>query len=102
MDKAQQHIELLAQHCRVCGERLGKAKARRSTYEVALFAEQLHHTFGISTSSDVLEVHPTHFCHPCNNVMGRRVKADEEGVVFRSAVCVYEWEAHTLQSQCKV
>ena len=61
----EKHVEQLAKHCRVCGNRLQKGKSRSSTYACVNKKEELQLTFGVTVDNDKSEVHPSYFCGSC-------------------------------------
>ena len=63
------HKNGLDKTCRVCGERLNKAKGRERSYLVAEHNKELAEVFSIDASSDDTDTHPASFCHSCRSFM---------------------------------
>lgn len=62
-----EHINYLADLCRICGEKLSKSKASKEiSYVCATNIQFLEEAFGINVEKDVKEVHPTRFCKKCH------------------------------------
>ena len=97
------HKDKLKQHCRVCGRKLYKAKAKPKD-KVSHIAFDHHSdiraTFAIDVGEDNADVHPPNLCHPCFLAMKRSITAG--GIPYRCAVAPFEWQAHTDTEDCKV
>ena len=63
------HKNGLDKTCRVCGERLNKAKGRERSYLVAEHNKELAEVSSIDASSDDTDTHPASFCHSCRYVL---------------------------------
>ena len=99
MDYHNQQVPI---HCRVCGQRLMKYRAKKSiSYECKVFSAELKIAFDIDTSGDDVNIHLEMFCKQCQLSMQRTISAIEKGVHYKCAVTVFEWLKHTDQ-QCKV
>ena len=69
MDYHNQQVPI---HCRVCGQRLTKYRAKKSTgYECKVFSAD------IDTSGDDVNIHPEMFCKQCQLSMQRTIFAIE-------------------------
>ena len=55
------HNEQLRKHCRICGNRLHKAKAKATAYTCANYQEQLLLACKIDISCDSDDTHPATF-----------------------------------------
>ena len=63
MDYHNQQVPI---HCRVCGQRLTKYRAKKSiSYECKAFSAELKIAFDINTSGDDVNIHPEMFCMHC-------------------------------------
>ncbi|KAL5463678.1 hypothetical protein EMCRGX_G032597 [Ephydatia muelleri] len=99
MDYHNQQVPI---HCRVCGQRLTKYRAKKSiSYECKAFSAELKIAFDINTSGDDVNIHPEMFCIHCKLSMQRTICAITKGVHHKCAVILFEWEKHTDQ-ECKV
>ena len=95
------HVEQLAKHCRVCGNRLQKGKTRSSTYACVNKKEELQLTFGVTVDNDRSEVHPTHFCGSCYLKVKRTTEGIKKGEPYNPVISVFHWTPHSTQT-CKV
>ena len=96
------HNQQVPIHCRVCGQRLMKYRAKKSiSYECKVFSAELKIAFDIDTSGDDVNIHLEMFCKQCQLSMQRTISAIEKGVHYKCAVTVFEWLKHTDQ-ECKV
>lgn len=95
------HQEQLTKHCRVCGNRLNKAKGRaQPVHSCAEHATDLAALAGVlSASTEDSTVYPQHYCNPCHSMLTRARKAAKDGLPFHSISAV-EWLPH--QEGCKV
>ena len=97
------HKSCLKTLCRVCGLQLcrGKAKSVKG-YKCSDDSLAMKNTFDIDIKGDDPDIHPTHYCHSCRNVMyfSQRAKEENKEYITSSATPVH-WEAHT-PSQCSV
>ena len=60
------HNQQVPIHCRVCGQRLTKYRAKKSiSYESKAFSALLKIAFDIDTSEDDVNIHPETFCMQC-------------------------------------
>ena len=99
MDYHNQQVPI---HCRVCGQRLTKYRAKKGiSYECKVFSAELKIAFHINTSGDDVNIHPEMFCKQCQLSMQRTISAIEKGVHYKCAVIVFNWLKHTNQ-ECKV
>lgn len=62
----EDHIKCLEDHCRVCGEKLQKAKSRMTSFPCAEHKADLQTAFDIDVTHDNEQVHPSHFCNGCH------------------------------------
>ena len=86
-------------HCRVCGQRLTKYRAKKSiSYESKAFSAELKIAFDIDTSGDDVNIHPEMFCM---HSMERTICAITKGVHHKCIVILFGWQKHTDQ-ECKV
>ena len=56
-------------------------------------------TFAVDISSDSTQIHPTHYCYQCRNVMYRYIIMGE---VYRDKVTVSQWSGMLTESACAV
>lgn len=92
----ESHQQQLAKHCRVCGNRLSKAKGRAtSTYSCSDYRTELMSCFGINVLKDTDTIHPPRFCNPCFLSVRRSTKSAQEGVPHKHSIVVFEWVSHT-------
>ena len=85
-------------HCRVCGQRLTKYRAKKSiSYECKAFSAELKIAFDIDTSGDVVNIHSEMFCKQCQLSMQRTISVIEKRVHYKCAVNISEWLKHTDQ-----
>ena len=78
MDYHNQQVPI---HCRVCGQRLTKYRAKKGiSYECKVFSAELKIAFDIDTSGDDANIHPEMFCKQCQLSMQRTISAIEKGV----------------------
>ena len=99
MDYHNQQVPI---HCRVCGQKLTKYRAKKSiSYECKAFSAELKIAFDVNTSGDDVNIHPEIFCIHCKLSMQRTICAITKGVHHKCAVILFEWEKHTDQ-ECKV
>ena len=62
----EHHVQILANLCRICGNRLKKLKETYQTsYECEEFSEFLAKNFQIDVNKDNPAIHPPRFCHTC-------------------------------------
>ena len=96
------HSEQVPLHCRVCGQRLSKYRARKRTkYVCKTFSAELKIAFDIDTSGDDVNTHPEMFCIKCKLSMERTICAISEGVHHKCTVMPFEWQKHP-DEECKV
>ena len=95
------HQQQLKCHCRVCGNRLRKAKSGNvcREYSCSSVSSELQKAFGIDITGDD-NTYPKHMCRQCHNAMTKFILADGKGKASISAVSVYKWKAHT--ESCEV
>ena len=96
------HQRQLACHCRVCGNRLQKAKSGHicRQYVCSTYTPELKKTFTLDISTDNTHTHPTHMCRQCFNTLQRSRAADCEGRASLHSIVPFKWEAHS--ESCKV
>lgn len=101
MEKEQWHVQQLAKYCRVCGQRLEKAKRRSSTYSCINKKEELQLTFGVTVENDSYTVHPSRFCASCYLKTKRTRESIEKGEPYNPDISVFLWTPHS-DSTCEV
>ena len=71
---AQWKIVTKVSHCRLCGERVKRARSGRATREYACsdIAAEIHSAFGICVTNDNKCIHPTCLCHLCHDALKRK------------------------------
>ena len=94
------HVEQLAKHCRVCGNRLQKGKTR-STYACTNKKEELQLTFGVTVDNDCSTVHPSHFCNSCYLKSKRTMESIKKGEPYNPAISIFHWKPHSTET-CKI
>ena len=98
------HTKQLAKHCRVCGQRLQRAKTKTKTSSIFSCMErkeELQVTFGITVNDDDNMIHPTRFCSSCYLKTKRRSLAIEKSQPYDPVISVYVWIPHVTVT-CKV
>ena len=99
----EEHQQALSKLCRVCGNLLGKAKARNiSTYLCSDFKQHLVETFDIHTDSDSPDSHPQRFCRACYDVIKGKEKAVVGVAVYKPQVQVFNQWCHHHDHYCAV
>ena len=93
------HNQQVSIHCRVCGQRLTKYRAKKR--ECKAFSAELKIAFDIDTSGDDVNIHPEMFCMHCKLSMQRTICAITKGVHPKCAVILFGWQKHT-DHECKV
>ena len=86
----EMHVVTLGKLCRVCGGKLARGKSPRM-YKCSEFAPGLSNTFSIDVAQDDPHVHPTHFWHPCKNIVyftGKAVEKRTEYNPGKTVQCV--------------
>lgn len=95
------HQQQLQKHCRICGNRLNKAKGRQQpVYSCREHADDLAACAGVMmASTEDSAVFPQWYCNLCHSLLHRAKLAAKEGLPFRS-ITAQEWSPH--QEGCKV
>lgn len=95
------HQQQLQKHCRVCGNRLNKAKGKaQPVYSCKEHSGDLSEFAGISNiSTEDSEVFPQRYCNPCQSRLNRAKVAAKDGLPFPS-ITAMEWSPH--QEGCNV
>ena len=94
------HNQQVPIHCRVCGQRLTKYRAKKSiSYECKVFSAELKIAFYIDTSGDDVNIHPEMFCKQCQLSMQRTISAIKKGVHYKCAVIVFNWLKPRMQGK---
>lgn len=88
------HSEQLAKHCRICGNRLCKAKSRAAVYLCTKFQEDLLAYFEINVRQDMEHIHPPKFCSRCYAAKTTAAKAVADRVPYKHAIIPMEWKPH--------
>lgn len=91
----------LGRLCRVCGERLTKARSKSVVYSCAEYKQQLLATFQIDISDDRTEIHPSMFCNRCYSATKRHTTAAASGLPYKHSIVVFLWEEHK-ETGCSV
>ena len=60
-------VKFLGELCRVCGEKLHKAKSRSTSIVCNTHQADLKSGFSIDVEQDDIAQHPPHFCMSCYN-----------------------------------
>ena len=84
------HTQLLAKHCRICANKLG-----RVAYSTVKHTMLLEQAFGVSVSVDQPEVHPASFCNRCYLTAQRVTKCAREGKHTETSCRPFEWKNHS-------
>ena len=102
MEGEDWHQQQLNCHCRVCGNRLRKAKSGNACreYSCSSVTSQLQRAFGVDMAGDDAHTHPTHMCQQCHNAVQKCILADSKGKASTSTVSVFKWKAH--KESCEV
>ena len=95
------HVEQLAKHCRVCGQRLHKGKKRSSVYSCEEKKEDLEFTFGIRPA-DSGTFYPTHFCGSCYLKIKRAKESTKKGTPYNPYLSLFHWTPHLSTTTCTV
>ena len=92
--KIYSHQSQLRLHCRLCGERVKRARSGRATREYACsdLAAEIHSEFGICVANDNKCIHPTSLCRSCHDALKRKKT---------QSITVFEWHAHDKE-ECSV
>lgn len=95
------HQEQLLKHCRICGNRLNKAKGRsQPVYSCTEHSADLAELAGVpNASSEDCLVYPQSYCNTCSSKLKRAKQAAKDGFPFPSIVAM-EWFPH--EEGCKV
>ena len=81
------HNQQVPIHCRVCGQRLTKYRAKKSIiYECKAFSAELKIALDIDTSGDDVNNHPDMFSKQCQLSMQRTIRAIKKGVHYKCTV----------------
>jgi len=72
-----------------------KPDSQGQIFQEVWFDTDLKEVFGIEISSDLLEQHPSHFCHPCKNIIYFSKKALNEGREYNPDKTINIWNKHT-------
>ena len=97
----EDHVKYLEDHCRVCGEKLQKAKSRVTSFSCIGHKAGLQTAFDIDVTHDNKQVHPPHFCNSCNRKMNRVCMSKVQVLPYKPTIKVYEWTPHA-SSACSV
>ena len=96
------HIQQVPLHCRVCGQRLTKYRAKQTiSNECKAFLADLQIALNVDTSGDDVSIHPERFCMHCKRSMKRSISAIMKGVHHKWTVIQFEWQKHD-DLYCKV
>lgn len=95
------HQQQLHKHCRVCGNRLNKAKGRaQPVYSCKEHSADLSEFAGVSdVPIEDSEVFPQWYCNSCKSRLNRAKAAAKDGLPF-PAITAMEWSPH--QEGCNV
>ena len=96
----QWHIQQLSKHCRVCGHRLERGKARSSTYSCKENMEELQLTFGIGMHNSSV-VHPSLICGSCYMKTKRKKESVKKGEPYDPDYSLFQWLPHSTPT-CSV
>jgi len=88
------HSEQLAKHCRICGNRLCKAKSRAAAYLCTKFQEDLLAYFQVDVHQDEEHVHPQKFCSRCYAARSTATKAASKKIPYKHAITPIDWKPH--------
>ena len=92
----------LDMHCRVCGGRLNRAKAKKQVVYACLeHKKDLLETFGIDVVLDTPDIHPRKFCNSCYSACKRRSTAASKGFPYQHTTEVFHWTQHQ-ENECRV
>ncbi len=96
------HQEQLQKHCRICGNRLNKAKGRQQpVYSCKEHVADLVGYTGVQNiSTNDSNIFPQLYCNPCHSRLNRAQRAANDGVPFPS-ISAMEWSPHQ-QEDCTV
>lgn len=94
-------IHRLSIHCRVCGERVQRAKKKDKVHSCRAHKDSLSTTFHINVDLDCPGIHPTSFCNFCYAAMARNKVAQTKGKQYKHTIEVFEWSSH-IDGNCKV
>lgn len=94
----EEHIVMLEKHCRVCGERLEKAKKKSFSYACSQHRKALRDTFDIDVSSDVRSVFPEIFCSSCFLKTRHQAAWLRKGLPYNFALTAFSWSPHSSSS----
>ena len=90
---ADNHIQEMLKHCRVCGKRVTRFKAK---FQCEKHCSDLQDTYGIAVVDDEASIHPPFFCHSCYNVVDRAKKARKANKIYQPSVQLFTaWAAHS-------
>ena len=89
------YVVMLEKHCRVCGERLEKAKKKSFSYACSQHRKALRDTFDIDVSSDVRSVFPERFCSSCFLKTRHQVARLRKGLPYNFAPTPFSWSPHS-------
>ena len=95
------HAIVLGEHCRVCGEKLHKAKTRSTSFPCTSHKDALKTAFNIDVDQDDTRQHPPHFCMSCYKKMKRTCTSREDAVPYTPTVHIFQWTLHT-EEECLV
>ena len=85
----------LNKHCRVCGGRLNRAKAKKqAVYACLEHKKDLLETFSIDVVLDTPDIHPQKFCNSCYSACMRQSTSASKGFPYQHAIDVFRWEPH--------
>ena len=91
------HVQQLTQHCRVCGNRIQKAKKGDDVcrkYACVDLVCDLRSFLKVDTTSDTEETHPPYICRQCYNALQKCKLAQQKGENRSNSITAFTWEAH--------
>ena len=95
------HETFLGELCRVCGDKLQKAKSRSTSFVCNTHQADLKSGFSIDVERDDITQHPPHFCMSCYKKMKRICHSKETTTPYRATVNPFQWTPHTSEG-CSV
>ena len=93
-----EHSTVLANLCRVCGKAV-LTKSAKVKHSCSQHTENLVRVFGVSIDNDDPDIHPQHFCHPCQLIIHKTLT---NGGDYKHRTSAYDGWCRHIEGSCRV